>query len=838
MQLMIRLLCLLFVNVTFTGSIMLSAQSISGRVQDKDTQEGIPFCNVYFQGTTIGATTDIDGFYTIQNTGNFDTLVVSAIGYGKTIELINGRESINFYITSKSQDLQEVVVLAGENPAIAIVKGIIKNRDKNTLEKVYHYQLERYRKIELDIDNINEEFKDSKLLKPFDFIFDNIDSVSEEKPFLPFYVTEELHDLHYNLNDKNLKEIPKAHKVSGVNNKTVIDLIGDMYAKFDLYDNQFLILGKAFAAPFSKFGLINYEYYIIDSTLIDGQKSYKLKFKPKRSGEKTFYGEFWVLDRSYAVQRLDMRMTEGVNINLVDRIVFYQENELIQDSFYVPRRRKLIIDFNAEDDAPGLIGRRTESFKKYTISRDPLLDYQAVEVPDYVDLESLERDTQYWQEVRHEKLTKSEQQVYTMIDSLKSVPLYTTYVDMINFFITGYVSVGKLELGTLFGIYSFNQIEGHRPALYARTTSNFSKKLRLSGGLAYGFRDQVLKPTLGLLYIPKKYPRQEFEMRYKEAIDFSSSSSEDIVEGNLFANLYRRPIYQKLLHVREFKAAYEQFFPKGFSGRISVLWRDLDPYGDLEDGNGFNYRYYGNADNESEYDTTLIASEINFKIRYAYKEQFLDGNFSRTSIGSRYPILELQYTRGLSGVLNGQYDYHKLTFAASHWFNIGTVGWFQYKLKAGKIFSTLPFLLAEVHQGNETYFYSPNAYNGMNKYAFASDEYVSIHLQHHFEGYFLNRIPLLKKLQLREVIEFRAVWGRMSNENLRANGYNLFDEEKDFKETYNGFRTLDQTPYMELSYGIENILKVFRVDFIYRLNYLDMEQASRFNVRAGFQFYL
>lgn len=813
---------------------------ISGRVTDEDTKEGIPFCNVFYPGTTIGVSTDIDGNYRIQRKAGQDTLTASAVGYQSISLTLNNRSGgeVNFYLSSQSLSLDEVVVLAGENPAHPIVRGILANKDQNRLKKNVDYSVEKYDKIELDIDNINEEFKNSRLLKPFDFIFNNIDSVSDETPFLPFYVTEIITDEFYDKDQNKKKSIPIAQKVSGVTNSTVVEFINSMNTEFELYDNQFDFLGKSFAAPFTDRAFFFYEYYLLDSATIENQKFYKIKFKPKRKGEKTFYGEFWVSDSTCNVQRLDMRLSEDFNINLVQRVLFYHENQWIGQR-WVPLRRKIIVDFTADKDVPGLIGRRTESYADYNIDGISRKQFKQEEEPEYLDLDKLEKSEEYWSKARHIELSENEEKVYAMIDSIKAMPVYQTYVDVINLIITGYVDVGKIELGTVFSTYSYNQIEEHRVKIGLRTTTDFSEKIRLSGALAYGFGDERFKPTLGILWIPDKYPRKELEMRYREAIDFSSSSSEDIVESNLFANVYRRDVYQKLLHFREFKAAYQEYWRKGFSGRMSFIWRNMDPYDNLDNqGNGFNYRFYSDLDRIDQFDTTITASEINFNLRYAFEEQFIDGNFSRSSIGSKYPIIELQYTYGFPGFFDSQYEYHKLTFAASHWFNIGTLGWFKYNLKAGKVFGTVPFLLTEVHEGNETYFYSPNAFNGMNKFEFASDQYISIRLQHHFEGLLLNKIPLLKKLEFREVVEFRAVWGSMSQENLRANDYNRLDVNKDFADTYSGFQPLRSRPYMEFGMGIENILKILRVDFIYRFNYLEFEQASHFNLRAGFQFYL
>ncbi|HKK89678.1 MAG TPA: DUF5686 family protein, partial [Saprospiraceae bacterium] len=311
-------------------------ERISGRVVDTDTQEGIPYCNVFYPGSTVGVASDFDGYFEIPYRSEFDSLAASAVGYKPLkLALTPDQKNYRFYMQSASVSLEEVVVFAGENPAHRIVRGILERKEFNVLQEQQDYRVERYEKVELDLDNIDTEIRQSKFLKPFDFIFENIDSVSDEKPFLPFYVTETITDVYHDSEEGKMREIPLAQKVSGVTNSTVVEFISSMNTAFDLYDNNLNFLGKSFAAPFSDRGFFYYEYYLLDSSYLEGQKLYKLKFKPKRRGEKTFFGEFWVADSTWAVQRLDMRLSDDFNINLVSRVLFFQENSWKGD-YWVP----------------------------------------------------------------------------------------------------------------------------------------------------------------------------------------------------------------------------------------------------------------------------------------------------------------------------------------------------------------------------------------------------------------------------------------------------------------------------------------------------------------------
>ncbi|MCH2084662.1 MAG: DUF5686 and carboxypeptidase regulatory-like domain-containing protein [Saprospiraceae bacterium] len=835
MNRLIGLLFFLFVIVSTHAQI-----TVKGRVVDTDTKEGLPFSSVYFQGTTIGTSTDIDGYYELYASKPYDSIAVSAIGYQTTLKLVSSdtTQTINFFLSSSDITLQEVVILAGENPANQIVRNIIEKKKANRLDNLNSFQFESYEKVELDLENISEELRESRLMKPFAFIFDNVDSTSDEKPFLPVYINEVLSDVFYVKEEGSPKEIVKGQRTSGVRNKSIVDYIKRIHTDYSVYDDWIYILEKPFASPFSDGGLFYYDYYIIDSTFIKDQWSYKLKFKPKRKQENTFYGDFWVADTTFAIERLNMRMSKDANINLVSRVIIFQEFDTLAN-YWVPLKEKLVVDFTATKNAPGVIGRHTQTFKDHRLNQIGIQDVYNKVDPDYDSEEEEIKDEAFWNEVRHEPLSENEQSVYGLIDSIKSVPIFKTYAQVLETIFTGYYEFGNWELGPYFSVYSSNPVEGNRLRLGARTNSGFSKSMRFGGFLAYGFKDKDFKYGGQFDWMLNKKPRIIGGLAYKKDISLNSENSETFQDGDLFSGTFRRNIYQKLIQVEEAKVYFERYWKNGFSNRLTLLHRYMDPYGNLTaQGAGFNYAFLPDQNALTDVDTTIRTTEFIFKTRYAYKENYVDAGYERVSLGSKYPIIELQYTLGAKGVLNSDYNYHKLSLFYRHYFLINPIGWTSYRFKAGKIFGTLPFLLAEVHPGNEAYFSSRGAFNTMNRYEFASDTYFSLFLEHHFDGYLMNKIPLIRKLQLRTLISFKAVIGSLSekNKNANLNYKNDFSQIPDF-QTYTGFRTPDRTPFMEAGVGIENIFKVFRVEAMWRLNYLDNPEATKFNLLVGVAFY-
>jgi hypothetical protein len=829
--------CLVF---CLLGYLAVEAQSIRvfGRITDADTKEGIPFCNLFVPGTDQGGATDLDGYYELMLSLPSDSIAVSAVGYDYIARPLSEAEEqeINFSLSSRSQAMEEIVVLAGENPAHRIFRKIVEHKKKNRLDQLEAYQYEKYEKVEIDLENIGPRLQEHKLLKPFAFIFENIDSTSDEKPFLPVFMTERISNVHFLREDGKERESPVAQKVSGIKNRSVVEFIDKIHSPFDIYDDWIYLLEKSFISPFAKGGLSYYEYYLLDSAYVNDLWSYKLKFKPKRKQESTFFGEFWVADSSFAIQHLSMRMSPDVNINLVDRIIIHQEFLASSSGHFIPKKKKLVINFAASKKALAIIGRHTTSYRDFLTRLDEIsISNQEKPSSPYYELEDLERPEDFWRSTRHEELSANEQAIYDMVDSIKNVPLYRTYADILYTLFTGYKDLGAVEVGSYFEAYNNNPVEGSRFRLGLITSNSWSKTYQLGAYGAYGLKDEVFKYGFSFKWLMRKNPRIMAGFQYRNDVDFQTQNSEEIGEGNLFSGLFRRSIIQKMVHTEESKLFYERGWNRHLSTRLTLLSHKLDPYGGITDeGGGFNFYYLPDPESPGRIDTTIQTTEIIIGFRYAHNEEFLEGNFDRISLGSKRPIVEFQYAMGLRDFLGGKYRYHKLSFAIRHYFYLNPIGWSSYRLKTGRTFGTLPFLLLEVHPGNETYFYNKAGFNGMNRFEFVSDAYISLLWEHHFEGFFLNKVPLLRKLNWREVVTVKGAIGQMSEQNQLGNQLNRFRPVDE--ETYTGFRTPER-PYLEAGVGIENIFKLLRIDALWRLSYLDNPQAPRFGIRAGIDFY-
>lgn len=803
-----------------------SAQTtkVSGKIVDAITREPLPFVNIIFKGTNIGATSDIEGKYTISATVKVDSLVISYIGYTKVTRAVKYgiTQEINIGL-SQGIELAAIEVRPGENPAHRILRKIIANKDKNDREKYDYYEYEVYNKVEFDLNNLSEDFQNKKLLKPFSFIFDKIDSSNtKEKPYLPVFMTESLSDFYYRKNPKTRNEKIKASKVAGVENASVSQFMGDMYQNVNIYDNNILVFGKNFISPISDNALLFYKFYLIDSIVIDGHKCYQLQFKPRRKQELTFTGNLWAADTSFAIKQIEMSIADDANINFINATNVVQTYIQV-DSLWMMEKERLVIDFNPfpieqkNKNLMGIYGRKTASYNNFKINKPKDDKFYSMTENLVVAEDAFEKNEDFWDKNRHDTLSKNEKQIYHMVDTLQSLPVYKTWIDVLQIFVTGYKVKGNFEYGPYYNMFSFNTIEGNRFRFGVRTSNQFSKWYELSGYLAYGTRDEQFKYKLGIRAFIDKKPRTMVGLYYKNDNEILGQSQNGFTTDNILASVLRITPLRNLTRVKEVNAYIEREWFTGFNTKLSFYNRQMFPLAN------FHYEYQKNS-NQIAYKDKITTSEIRVLARLAYNEKYIDGAFTRTSLGTHYPIVQAQYTLGIKNLFNSDYDYHKLVVNVDDRIRINPIGYFDYILEYGKIWNKTPYPLLELHGGNETYTYDPYAYNSMNFYEFVSDEYASASIQHHFDGFFLNRIPLMRKLKWREVVGGKALIGRVNSENKKLL---LFPDH---------LYELNRGPFFEANVGIENIFKVFRLDGVYRLSYLDNPRVTPFSIRFSFQF--
>jgi hypothetical protein len=814
------------------SSGLASAQStrVTGTVTDAVTGETLPSVNILFRDSRVGTTTDINGAYSIDTYYATDSLLFSFIGYVPRMMAVRRDKAqvIDVKLDPSATSLGEVVITpSGENPAFEILRRVVRSKPANNREKLEAYSFEAYNKVEFDLNNISKEFTEKKIFRPFAFIFDNIDSTGA-KPYLPIFMTESLSEVVYRQKPRARKEFIRGTKVSGMENESISQFMGDMYQNVNIYDNFLVIFGRNFISPIADGGKGYYDYYLTDSAFVGRFWCYRLDFKPKRPQELAFAGTMWINDTTYAVRRIEAGIPEKANLNFVQGFWVKQEYDQVKPEVWMLSRDELVVDLNIVRDAgrpnkhpvQGLYGRRTASYRDFSINelKDAAVYDGAEEV--VMAIEPLSLGADFWDTHRHEQLSKKENDIYHMVDTMKQIPRFRTYIDIVNTAITGYYPLGDVELGPYFTTYSFNPVEGNRFRLGLRTSSQWSRRVELEGYTAYGTTDGVFKYGFGGRGFITKEPRLIGGLYYRLDLEQLGQSTDAFRQDNILSSTFRRTPNNKLTLVDEWRAYLDREWFMGFNSLLMLRRRELFPRGTLE------YITFSDA-NEPFALSSITTTEAIFSTRFAYKEKYVAGDFTRVSLGTRYPSLEVMVAKGLQGVLGGDYDYTKLSARLYHRVPMGTFGFLRYWLQAGQVFSEpLPYPLLIIHAGNETFYFDELAFNTMNFFEFVSDRYASVYVDHHFDGLFLNRIPLFRRLKWREVVGGKAVVGALDRKHLGEMVLLPFSFD------------LSGGPFAEVSVGVENVFKMLRFDMVRRLTYMDHANTKpwAFRVRMNVTF--
>ncbi|HQF01764.1 MAG: DUF5686 family protein [Bacteroidales bacterium] len=798
---------------------------IMGSVVNKETGEPMPYVNIIFNDRAIGITSDFDGKYSIETKNPGDSLIATFIGFEKEIIIVEkGKfQIINFEMIPHEFELQPVVIVAGENPAEILLKKIIENKPNNNPDKFDAYEYEAYNKIQVDISNVSTKMKEWKIFRSFEFIFDYVDTSSVNgKTYLPVFLSETLSNLYFRKNPRSSLEKIQATKMSGIDNESISKFLGDKFQNTNVYDNYILLFEKNFISPIADFGLNYYRYYLIDSAYHDNKWCYKVMFKPRRKQTLTFTGNYWVHDTTFAIKDIELKIADDANINYINDFFISKTYNLIEDKYWLLVKDYAIGDFNLienNDKVVGFFGRKTTTYSNYLINQQRPDDFYKSPVSIVIDKNDSKRPDDFWLKNRHEELTPDERTIYFMVDTLKTLPRFKTYIDILQMIAMGYYEKGLFEYGPYASLFSYNEIEGVRFRIGGRTSNDFSTKVRFSGHLAYGLKDEKFKYGLSGLYMIDKNPRKALGINYIKDLQQLGTSQNAFREDFFMAFLFRRNPADKLSLLEETKINYEHEWFNGFQNTLNFIVQNISS----PTNTAFQFYFRNDTIETFKAQNVLTTTEIRLDTRLAYQEKIMMGDFKRISLGAKYPILELRYSYGIPKLFKADFEYHKLQLGISHWFNIMDLGWSKYIIEAGRFWGKLPYPLLKLHEGNETFFFDEYSNNTMNYFEFVSDKYLSAYYTHHFDGYFFNRVPLFRKLKWREVIWGRAIVGGLDHKN---RNYSIFPK---------GMYTLNK-PFFEVGAGVENILKVIRFDAVWRLSYLDHADIQKFGLLLSLQF--
>ena len=825
---------------------LANAQTVvKGFVKDATTMRAIQFVSIYFEGGK-GVTTGEDGSYSIITyRDKLNGLSFSFTGYKKTTKkVVPGKEQTINVELELSGPLKEVIVKTRKrakyrnrnNPAVELIDLVIENKNKNRIKAYDFVQYQQYEKLSLSLTNKPEKLIKNRLFRNYKFILENIDSTTiEGKSLLPVYLEEKLSDHFFRKNPEKNKTVMLGEKKVNygdfLDDNGVSQYLKRLYADINIYDNNVTILTTQFLSPIADMGPTFYRYFIRDTVELDGIKLVKLYFTPKNPNDLLFRGTMFItLDGNYGIQKISMTISKNANLNWTRELRINQDFEKAPDGRFHVIKSSMLAEFALTQNASGgVLGERTVSLKKF-LTDVPAPDsvYSAKDLVDKSKPAST--PDSFWIAQRHSPLTTVETKAYYNIDSLKNMRSFKRLTDIATLLFSGYKSFGPWELGNTNTFYYSNPVEGFTLKVGGRTTPKFSNFIYFDNYFAYGFKDKILKYLAAVSYSFNNksiysFPLNYLKLSYQYDTNIPGQESLTVNEDNFLLS-FKRGNNNKWLYNNYLKVEYVREFGKNLRYNFAIQNWIQTPAGDIT--------YQKVTDNSIVKNVTT--SELSVQIRWAPNEQFYQGKNFRTPIINKYPIFRVRFIAGVKGLMKGEYNYQNISLSMEKRFYLSQLGYADVTLQGGYIFGKLPFPLLTIHRANQTYAYQLNSYNLMNFMEFVSDKYAAANLDFYFNGFFFNKIPLIKKLNLREVASFKILYGGVREENDPAKTNDLFKFPTDITIGQQTTFALNKAPYIEISAGIANIFKLVRVDLVKRLAYLDNPGISPWGIRTRVRF--
>ncbi len=845
MRLNIKLFFITLSLSFLVNSLYAQSTTIKGVVMDSITYEAVPFAAIYAKGDINGIIANENGEFELHINKRNRVITVSSVGYKKRQVTLNNTDSnlVTIKLLPDGVVLQEVVVEKKKekyskknNPAVIFVNKIRESQNLTDPHRNNFYNYDKYEKITLGLNNFTDSPQNRSLFEQFKFLNDYIDtSEVSGKPILNVSVKEKASQVLYRKNPKSQKEYVTGIRRNGIDDLTdqesVQTFLEDIFREINLYDNDINILQNRFVSPLSKIAPDFYKFYLTDTVEIDNERCIQLSFAPHNPQTFGFVGHVFVSegDSTMFVKKVSMKIPPSINLNFIDQMYLNQEFKRHHDGSRLKIKDDMVMEISIMPGTQGLYARRNTTYSNHTF--DPtgkanlLDDDRSIIIAE----NAYSQDDIYWAQIRTAPISQNEQNVGNMLTQLRNVPFYYWAEKTLRILVSGYIHTSpdsKFDIGPLNTFVSNNDVEGWRFRVGGLTTANLNKRLFARGFVAYGTKDKKMKYSGELEYSfhDKKYHSREFpvhSMRLTHLYDVDQLGQQYAFtnKDNFFLSLKRHSdnlmTYHRLTNLEYTLELHNNI---SFFASLTHDRQEATIFVPFADGFGANYTHYDQ-------------SSLKLKLRYAPGEKFYQSKTNRYPINSDAPIIEISHTYSPKGFMGNMFEINKTEFSAQKRFWFSAFGFTDIILKGGHVWSQSPYPNLLLPNANLSYTIQPESFSLMNPLEFINDSFLSWDITYWANGAILNYIPLIKKLKLREAISFRGLYGHLSDKNNPAENQCLF-------QFPNSAHThlMSSTPYMEIGVGIDNLFKILRVDYVWRLTYRNNPDVDKNGLRIALHF--
>ena len=821
---------------------------ISGQVVEATNGEPVPFASIFVPKTSFGATADADGKFRFTISGSPDSVAASAMGFATQRRKLSTADvqTVLFRLKAGGVALAEVVVSSRqpENPAFRILREVQKHKPENERNALKAAEFDSYNRIETSLMDLPKALSNRKVIKDIRALAvrQGAAAAADTDAPLPIFASEVGSRVYQKYSPLRRREDLLHKQMRGAaprEGSVLSQMLGSNFQNFDFYPNWQNILGKDFISPIAEGGRITYEYELQDSVFVGKDWCYKIAVTPKRSHDLAFKGTIWITKEGYALRRADLIASPEANINFVSDLRIFQDLTSPADGPGLANRTKLVLSVRPYEKQAAMLVRFTTVNSNF-VRNQPHQETGFYDRPIVSSLmEPAEKDggglipgmpqgggNGYFDQHRPDTLSLSERQTFAVLDSAKSLPSVRNLLDWVDLLVNGYKRVGKFDLGPIANFYARNDYEGNRFRVGFRTTPDISRNWVTQAYIAYGTKDGRFKYGARTSYIAERRHWTVFTGEFKHDVEQAALLDNDFLDNNnLFLTASRWGRFRQGLPVlRDLSAlSVQRDLFHGFTQTLTLRYQNINPLFEIRHRPGPNMPPVSDEPESN----ILHLSELVSESRYAPDENLVQSENRRRAVGlERWPVFSFRYTLGAIDWDRGDFMYHKFNLSVVHSLSLGQVGRLTYRAEGNYIPTALPYFILKTPLGNQTPFYNANAFNLMNYFEFITDRSATLRLDHHFEGLFVNSIPGIRALNWRLVATGNVLYGKLSDRSRRING-----NSPDLPGPIS-------VPYAEVGYGVENIFKFIRVDFIHRLTYRDTPGTSNFGVKVGAQFRL
>ena len=823
---------------------------VKGIVTDSITGDGLPFATILVKGSTLRTSTNTEGHFSLSvPKGKKIQLLISYMGYESCeMEILPDKTPyLKIALIPIDVNLTEVVIKPTrekyrkkDNPAVHFVREMIRRKKQSSPYSHDYYSYEHYEKILFAKNEFSPKRSEKDKKSKFSFVQEFVDTLSDGTQILPVSEKEKVEWVYYRNHPKAEKKVLEGSQSAGVDevfsSDGVQQFLGEAFQEVNIFNNDIDLFLQHFVSPLSVIGPNYYKYYLMDTLQVEGQTCVDLGFVPFNSETFGFTGHLFVtLDSTFFVKKAILNVPKDINLNFVSAMTIEQSFERTDDSTRLITKDDIQVNFKLSEKNKGLYARRLNIYRNHSFE-PPVGDKAQIfenSAPTIISTGAYQQSDQFWASVRpSEAIRKNPKSVNSLMEKLRSVPVFYYTEKLVSILVSGYVPTNKdplknkFDLGPMNSTFNGNAIEGGRFRLGGGTTPVLNKHWLADGYVAYGTRDQKFKYDALLEYSfnERKTYRLEYpihSLRFEYMYDLNKLGQQYMYtsKDNVMLAI-RRKKDTRATYLRKAELTYTKEHYNGIS--YGMVLRNLQeyatPYAEFN-----RFQADGSLSKVDHY--TLTDMELRF--RYGKNEKFYQTRTQRVPITYDAFIFNASHIMAWKGVLGSSYNYQRTDIGMQKRFWLSAFGYIDIIAKAGKVWSKVPYPLLIIPNANLTYTIQPEAYTNMNAMEFLNDEYASWDITYYINGNLLNRIPGIKKLKWREVLTFRGLWGHLTDKN---NPWH--SAEKEGLYTFpEGSLLMNKKPYMEAGVGIENIFKFLRIDYVWRLNYRDNPNIQKSGIR-------